>query len=122
MFKQNVPRFLFRALIPAGLHCRELKTADVELRGLNKIAAKPKAAKFVKQKFGSRVENAILVEQSIIANRDPRTQSIVNSATINARIVRHLILSKSSSAKLIEKFSDKEMKIAQRDNNSVINS
>lgn len=85
MFKQNVPRFLFRALIPPGLHCRELKTADVELRGLNKIAAKPKAAKFVKQKFGSRVENAILVEQSIIANRDPRTQSIVNSATINAR-------------------------------------
>ena len=85
MFKQNVPRFLFRALIPPGLHCRELKTADVELGGLNKIAAKPKAAKFVKQKFGSRVENAILVEQSIIANRDPRTQSIVNSATINAR-------------------------------------
>ena len=71
-------------MIPPGLHCRELKTADVELRGLNKIAAKPKAAKFVKQK-GSRVENAILVEQSIIANRDPRTQSIVNSATINAR-------------------------------------
>ena len=93
MFKQNVPRFLFRALIPPGLHCRELKTADVELGGLNKIAAKPKAAKFVKQKFGSRVENAILVEQSIIANRDPRTQSIVNSATINARIVRRLILS-----------------------------
>ena len=71
MFKQNVPRFLFRALIPPGLHCRELKTADVELRGLNKIAAKPKAAKFVKQKFGSRVENAILVEQSIIANGTP---------------------------------------------------
>ena len=113
MFKQNVPRFLFRALIPPGLHCRELKTADVELRGLNKIAAKPKAAKFVKQKFGSRVENAILVEQSIIANRDPRTQSIVNSATINARIVRQLILSKSSSTKLKEKFSEEEMKVAQ---------
>ena len=33
------------------------------------------------------------MEQSIIANRDPRTQSIVNSATINP-IVRQLIWSK----------------------------
>ena len=111
MFKQNVPRFLFRALIPPGLHCRELKTADVELGGLNKIAAKPKAAKFVKQKFGSRVENAILVEQSIIANRDPRTQSIVNSATINARIVRRLILSGSNSSKLKKRLSKEEKQI-----------
>ena len=54
-----------------------------------------------------------MIEQSIIAKRDLRTQSIVNSATINVRIVRHLILSKSSSAKLKEKFSEEKMKIAK---------
>ena len=37
VFKQNVPSFLFRALIPDGLHCQELKTADVELQDRTKV-------------------------------------------------------------------------------------
>ena len=41
VFKQNVPSFLFRALIPDGLHCQELKTADVGY----KIAPKSQSCK-----------------------------------------------------------------------------
>ena len=47
VFKQNAPSFLFRALIPDGLHCQELKTADVELQDSTKV---PKAAKFGTEK------------------------------------------------------------------------
>ena len=47
VFKQNVPSFLFRALISDGLHCQELKTADVELQDSTKV---PKAAKFGTEK------------------------------------------------------------------------
>ena len=54
------------------------------------------------------------MEQSIIANRDPRTQSIVNSVTINGRIVQHLNLSKSNSTKLKDEFSEEKMKIEEK--------